>query len=148
LVDSIQVIFNLFEQRPPEELFPAGDATGVAFIARVPFDSGSLIGHWTAETYASWPPGSVPHTLFRGSRFAATLERADALKQLCMPYFPTLAEAAMRFVLSERRVSTVIPGMATEKEVELNVGYSDGQSFPEDLRREIMRHNWPRNYYK
>jgi aryl-alcohol dehydrogenase-like predicted oxidoreductase len=148
LVDSIQVIFNLFEQRPPEELFPAGDATGVAFIARVPFDSGSLIGHWTAETYASWPPGSVPHKLFRGSRFAATLERADALKQLCMPYFPTLAEAAMRFVLSERRVSTVIPGMATEKEVELNVEYSDGQSFPEGLRHEITRHNWPRNYYK
>ncbi len=77
LVASIQVVFNLFEQRPAHELFPAGDATGTAMIARVPFDSGSLVGHWTEDTYASWEPGSVPHTLFRGDRFAETLRRTE-----------------------------------------------------------------------
>jgi aryl-alcohol dehydrogenase-like predicted oxidoreductase len=148
LVDSIQVIFNLFEQRPSESLFPAGDATNTAFIGRVPFDSGSLIGHWTSETYAAWQAGSVPHTLFRGERFAETLQRAEVLKQLCAPYFATLAEAAMRFVLSEKRVSAIIPGMLTDREVDINVGYSDGHPFPDELRGKLAQHNWPRNYYK
>jgi aryl-alcohol dehydrogenase-like predicted oxidoreductase len=148
LVSSIQVVFNLFEQRPAERLFPAGTASETAFIARVPFDSGSLIGHWTADTYASWPPGSVPHTLFRGERFTQTLQRANALKALCAPHFPTLAEAAMRFTLSAPQVTTVIPGMKNADEVDMNVAYSDGQPFPDDLLTAVAAHNWPRNYYK
>ena len=47
LVNSIQVIFNMFEQRPASALFPAGASTSTAFIARVPLDSGSLIGNWS-----------------------------------------------------------------------------------------------------
>jgi aryl-alcohol dehydrogenase-like predicted oxidoreductase len=148
LVSSIQVVFNLFEQRPAERLFPAGTVSETAFIARVPFDSGSLIGHWTADTYASWPPGSVPHTLFRGERFTQTLQRTNALKALCAPHFPTLAEAAMRFTLSAPQVTTVIPGMKNADEVDMNVAYSDGQPFPEDLLTAVAAHNWPRNYYK
>ena len=98
LVDSIQVVFNLFEQRPADALFPAGAQTDTAFVARVPFDSGSLIGHWTKDTYSRWERGSVPHTLFRGDRFAETLERSAKLKEICAPYYPTLAEAAMRLL--------------------------------------------------
>jgi aryl-alcohol dehydrogenase-like predicted oxidoreductase len=148
LVSSIQVVFNLFEQRPLADLFPAGAITDTAFIARVPFDSGSLIGHWTPETYATWVPGSVPHTLFRGDRFAETLHRANALKEICAPHYPTLAEAAMRFVLSCPQVKTVIPGMRNEAEVDMNIAYSDGQQFPDDLRGTVSAHIWPRNYYR
>ncbi len=148
LVSSIQVVFNLFEQRPAGELFAAGAGTDTAFIARVPFDSGSLIGHWTPDTYASWPPGSVPHTLFRGERFAQTLARAEQLKELCAPYYPTLAEAAMRFTLSAPGVATVIPGMKNAAEVDMNVAYSDGKPFPEDLLRQVAGHSWPRNFYR
>ncbi len=148
LVDSIQVVFNLFEQRPAEQLFPSGAATGTAFIARVPFDSGSLIGSWTTDTYDQWKPGSVPHTLFRGDRFAETLRRADALKDLCLTYYPTLAEAAMRYVLSRPQVATVIPGMSSPTEVDLNVAYSDGATFPTELAAQLSPHAWPRNYYK
>ena len=148
LVDSLQVVFNLFEQRPTDRLFAAGDESRSAFIARVPFDSGSLIGHWTSDTYATWPADSVPAWLFRGERFAETLQRVDALKQLCAPYYPTLAEAAMRFALSAPQVSTVIPGMLTPAEVDLNVAYSDGEPFPEDLRHALAGHGWPRNFYQ
>ena len=148
LVASQQVVFNLFEQRPAHTLVPAGEATGTAFIARVPFDSGSLIGHWNEGTYASWEPGSVPHTLFRGDRFAETLRRADALKEVCAPYFPTLAEAAMRFALSPPQITTVIPGMKNEAEVDMNVAYSDGQEFPEELLAQVAAHSWPRNFYR
>jgi len=147
LVSSIQVVFNLFEQRPAEALFPAGDATDMAFIARVPFDSGSLIGHWTPDTYDTWAPGSVPHTLFRGDRFTETLERSYKLKDICSSYYPTLAEAAMRFALSSPQVKTVIPGMKNEAEVDMNVAYSDGRPFPDELLAAVAAHNWPRNYY-
>ena len=147
LVASVQVVFNLFEQRPSQRLFPAGEATDTAFIARVPFDSGSLVGNWTPDTYSHWKPGSVPHTLFRGDRFAETLRRTDALKALCAPYYATLAEAAIRFSLSTPAVAAVIPGMRTTHEVDLNVRYSDGAPFPTELANQLAEHNWPRNYY-
>jgi aryl-alcohol dehydrogenase-like predicted oxidoreductase len=148
LVDSLQVVFNMFEQRPREALFPAGAEGGSAFIARVPFDSGSLIGNWTEATYSSWPADSVPAWLFREERFGETLRRVEALKKLCAPYFPTLAEAAMRFALSSPEVSTVIPGMHTAAEVDMNVAYSDGCAFPDELLDVLAEHGWPRNFYQ
>jgi aryl-alcohol dehydrogenase-like predicted oxidoreductase len=149
LVDSIQVVFNMFEQRPAQNLFPAGSrCLSTAFIARVPFDSGSLIGHWTEDTYGKWPEDSVPKWLFRGERFKETLARVQALKKVCVPYYPTLAEAAIRFTLSTPEVSTVIPGMKDPDEVDKNVSYSDGKPFPSGLLTQLAEHNWPRNYYK
>jgi aryl-alcohol dehydrogenase-like predicted oxidoreductase len=148
LVDSLQVVFNMFEQRPSHQLFPAGREGGAGFIARVPFDSGSLIGHWTNDTYDTWPEDSVPAWLFRGERFAETLSRVEALKKLCAPYYPTLAEAAMRYALSSAEVSTVIPGMLTPAEVDMNVAYSDGEDFPTELLEALAEHGWPRNFYQ
>jgi aryl-alcohol dehydrogenase-like predicted oxidoreductase len=148
LVDSLQVVFNMFEQRPSHELFPAGAESGSGFIARVPFDSGSLIGHWTEDTYATWPEDSVPAWLFRGDRFKETLHRVNALKEICAPYYPTLAEAAMRYILSSSEVSTVIPGMLTPAEVDMNIAYSDGQPFPAELLEALGGHGWPRNFYQ
>jgi aryl-alcohol dehydrogenase-like predicted oxidoreductase len=147
LVASIQVVFNLFEQRPAEALFPAGARTGTAFIARVPLDSGSLVGNWTEHTYAQWAPGSVPHTLFRGDRFGETLRRVRELAAVCAPYYSTLAEAAMRFALGEPAVAAVIPGMKNAAEVDLNVAYADGAGFPDELRKQLIEHGWPRNFY-
>jgi aryl-alcohol dehydrogenase-like predicted oxidoreductase len=148
LAASIQVVFNMFEQRPAHTLFPAGEETGTAFIARVPLDSGALVGHWTSDTYAGWAPGSVPHTLFRGERFTETLARVERLKELCAPYYSSLAEAAMRFSLNPRQVVTVIPGMKNPVEVDMNVAYSDGAEFPAELAAALADHGWPRNFYK
>jgi aryl-alcohol dehydrogenase-like predicted oxidoreductase len=141
------VVLNLFEQRPAGELFRAG-AGRQAFIARVPLDSGSLVGNWTEDTYGSFPQGSVPAQLFRGERFAETLARVKSLKALCAPYYPTLAEAAMRYVLSCPELSCVIPGMANPAQVDMNLVYSDGGVFPDDLKAALLAHVWPRNYYQ
>jgi aryl-alcohol dehydrogenase-like predicted oxidoreductase len=148
LVDTIQVIFNMFEQRPVDALFPAGAATRTAFIDRVALDSGSLGGLWTPETYDTWEDGSQPKVMFRGERFAETLARITALKTLCAPYYASLAEAAMRYVLSSPEVSTVIAGMRSSTNVDRNISYSDGQPFPVELLTQLAEHNWPRNYYK
>lgn len=147
LVDSIQVIFNMFEQRPAQHLFPAGEKTNAAFIARVPLDSGSLTGNWTKDSYAGFEPDSQPYNMFRGERFAETLARVEALKALCKPYYSTLAEAAMRYVLSAPQLSTLIPGMKNHAEVDMNIIYSDGKSFPEELKVKLADHGWIRNYY-
>jgi aryl-alcohol dehydrogenase-like predicted oxidoreductase len=148
LVDSVQCIFNMFEQRPAVDLFQEGGRTNTAFIARVPLDSGSLVGHWTPESYAAFELGSQPHTMFRGARFAETLARVEKLKTLCKPFYPTLAEAAMRYVLSAPQLSTLIPGMQNRAQVDMNIAYSDGAVFPEALTQQLPPHTWIRNYYQ
>jgi aryl-alcohol dehydrogenase-like predicted oxidoreductase len=148
LVDSVQVVLNMFEQRPLDALVPACADTDTAVIARVPFDSGSLIGHWTEDTYATWDPDSVPAWLFRGDRFGETLRRMRALQQLSEPHYASLAEAALRFTLSSPQVSAVIPGMLTPAEVDMNIAYSDGAAFPAELAERLAAHGWPRNFYQ
>lgn len=149
LVSSVQVIFNMFEQRPATEgLFEACAKSGTAAIARVPMDSGSLSGLWTNETPATWMENSVQAQLFGGDRFSETLARIEQLKEVVKPYYSTLAEAAIRYSLSSPSVSSTIPGMSSVRSVDRNVAYSDGQSFPEELIQKIAEFNWPRNYYK
>jgi aryl-alcohol dehydrogenase-like predicted oxidoreductase len=148
LVASEQVIFNLFEQPPRNALFPAALAGGTAIIARVPLDSGALVGNWTADSYAAFEPGSQPHQMFRGDRFDDTLTRVEALRAEVAPYFGSLAEAAMRFVLAHDAVSVLIPGMKTPGEVDMNVRCSDGALFPADLMARLPAHEWVRNFYR
>lgn len=148
LVASEQVIFNLFEQSPRDALFPAAEESGTAIIARVPLDSGSLVGNWTAESYAGFEPGSQPHQMFRGERFAETLRQVERLKTEIAPFYGSPAEAAMRYVLAHRAVSVLIPGMKTPAEVDMNVCYSDGAAFPTELMDRLPRHAWVRNFYR
>ena len=147
LVSSIQVMFNIFEQEPMTELFPAGQETGTAFIARVPFDSGALTGTWDGDTYASWAKDDKRHLMYRGDRFQETLTRVAAVRSLCEPYYDTLAEAAMRYCLHHPAVSIVIPGMRNEQEVSLNLAYSDGAPFPPELVEALRPHAWKHEFY-
>jgi aryl-alcohol dehydrogenase-like predicted oxidoreductase len=149
LVSSIQVIFNIFEQRPATEgLFQECGQTGTAAIARVPLDSGSLSGLWTEDTPSTWVKDSVQDQLFGGDRFKQTFKKIEELKKITEPYFSSLGEAAMRYSLSSPYVSTTIPGMSSNRSVDRNVSYSDGQLFPSDLITKFAEFNWPRNYYK
>lgn len=148
LVASQQVIFNLFEQPPRDALFPAAQSGGTAIIARVPLDSGSLVGNWTPDSYSRFEPGSQPHQMFRGDRFGETLARVAALKTDVAPFFPSLAEAAMRYVLAHDAVSVLIPGMKTPGEVDMNVRISDGAAFPQALLDRLPQHSWVRNFYR
>lgn len=148
LVASQQVIFNMFEQPPRDHLFPAAEASKTAIIARVPLDSGSLGGKWTADSYSQFEPGSQPHQMFRGDRFAETLRRVQALKDEIAPWYASLDEAAMRYVLAHKAVSVLIPGMKTPRHVDLNTRYSDGAPFPEELLARLAPHSWVRNFYQ
>lgn len=151
LADAQQVVYNLFEQRPADRLFPACADNGVAVIARVPFDEGSLIGNWTKDTYETFQPGDVRRFYFKGDRFARTLERVERMKQaiaeLTGDPAPNLAEIALRFCLSNPAVSCVIPGMKNRFELKANLRVSDGKPLSPELLEALKAFNWPRNYH-
>lgn len=147
LVASEQVIFNMFEQHARDRLLPAARASNTAIIARVPLDSGALTGNWTDDTYSQWEPGSQQYDMFRGDRFKETLQRVRSLKADVAPYYPNLAEAALRYVLAHDAISVMIPGMATPEEVDLNIAISDGAPFPEALLDVLPKHSWIKDFY-
>lgn len=147
LVDSIQVIYNIFEQQPEIDLFPAALDSRTAIIARVALDSGSLSGAWTEETFEGWAEGSVLKQMFRDTRFTETLSRIDALRTVTTPYFKRLAEVAVRFVLDRPEVSTAILGMSNSRRIQENLTYSDGVQLPMELREALTGHEWRRNFY-
>ncbi len=140
-VDAVQVIYNLFDQNPEDELFTACEEMDVAVIARVPFDEGTLTGTLTKDT--SWPEGDWRNTYFVPENLLPSVERADALKPL-VPEGMTLPEMALRFILSHPTVSTTIPGMRTLRHVEENMAVSDKSPLPEALLHTLRQHRWDR----
>ncbi len=143
LADTIQVIFNLFEQAPQEELFPACRERGVGILARVPLDEGGLTGNLTEAT--RFPDGDFRNSYFAEGRLAETVRRARALEPVLVGAdSPDLAHAALRFTLSSPDVSTVIPGMRRPAHVEANVAAASGAPYPEPVLRSLRAHAWKR----
>jgi aryl-alcohol dehydrogenase-like predicted oxidoreductase len=144
LVDSVQVVYNVFDQNPEDELFPMCRELGVAVIARVPFDEGSLTGTMTRDM--TWPEGDWRNLYFPPDKLAAILDRVDALAP-DVPAGMTMAELALRFILANPDVSTIIPGMRRIRNVEANLGVSDGRALGADVVARLRRHRWVRTYF-
>jgi aryl-alcohol dehydrogenase-like predicted oxidoreductase len=143
LVDSVQVVYNVFDQNPEDELFPVCRELGVSVIARVPFDEGSLTG--TLSRDSRWPEGDWRNLYFTRDALAETLGRVDALKHDVPPGM-TLPELALRFILASPDVTTVIPGMRRPRHVDTNLSISEGQALPADVLSRLRRHRWVRSY--
>ena len=141
LIDSVQVMYNIFDQNPEDELFPACAALDVAVIARCPFDQGALTG--TLRLDSKWPDGDWRNKHFHPETRKQCVEHADALKPL-IPPGTTLPEMALRFILNSPVVSTVIPGMRKVKNVEANVAASERGPLPPELHAELRQHRWDR----
>jgi aryl-alcohol dehydrogenase-like predicted oxidoreductase len=141
LIDSVQVIYNIFDQNPKDELFPACRTMDVGVIARVPFDEGSLTGKLTKES--RWPKGDWRNTYFVPENLIPSVEHADALKPL-IPEGMTMPEMALRFILGEPTVSTIIPGMRKQSHVRSNLAASDAGHLPVSLMKELEKHRWDR----
>ena len=141
LFDAVQVIYNIFDQNPEDELFPACAEMGVAVIARVPFDEGTLAGALTKDS--KWPEGDWRNTYFVPENLIPSVERGEALKKV-LPAGMTMPELALRFILCHPTVSTIIPGMRKLQHVESNIAASDKGPLPDDLRAQLRRHRWDR----
>jgi aryl-alcohol dehydrogenase-like predicted oxidoreductase len=141
LVDAVQVVYNIFDQAPEDELFPYCQAHDIAIIARVPFDEGSLTG---ALTRASrWPEGDFRNVYFNPEHLANAVARVDRLRPL-VPDGMDLPELALRFILEHPAVSTTIPGMRKRDHVERNLAVSDGAPLPHRLVDLLRAHRWDR----
>jgi aryl-alcohol dehydrogenase-like predicted oxidoreductase len=141
LVDAVQLIYNIFDQAPEDELFPACRQNQVAVIARVPFDEGSLTGSLTLKS--TWPEGDWRGTYFVPENLKASVTHADALKPL-LPAGVSMAELALRFILSNPDVSTVIPGMRKLANVEANIAASEAGPLSAELIARLRAHRWDR----
>lgn len=142
LVDSVQVVYNIFDQSAEDVLFPYCEKHHIAVIARVPLDEGSLTGTLRADSH--WPEGDWRNMYFNPEHLRATLARVERIEPL-VPDRMDLPELALRFVLAHPAVSTTIPGMRRPRHVDRNLGVSDGQGLPPRLRDALRTHRWERS---
>jgi len=141
LVDAVQVIYNIFDQAPEDELFPLCEQYDVGVIARVPLDEGGLSGKLTEAT--RFPKADWRARYFGPENLVPTVRRANALKEL-LPKNMSLPELALRFILCNKTVSTTIIGMRTLDHLHKNVAVSDGGRLPDDLLTRLRQHRWDR----
>ncbi|MGZ5481265.1 MAG: aldo/keto reductase [Pyrinomonadaceae bacterium] len=147
-IDAVQVIYNIFDQNPEDELFPACEEMNVAVIARVPFDEGTLTGTLTKDSH--WPEGDWRSTYFVPENLSASVDRAEAIKETLRVWNQehatkiTMPELALRFILSNPTVSTIIPGMRKLSHVEANLATSDAGPLPGELYEQLRAHRWVR----
>jgi aryl-alcohol dehydrogenase-like predicted oxidoreductase len=145
-VDTVQVIYNVFDQSPEDELFDACAERGVGVLARVPFDEGALTGAIGPDT--EFPDGDFRNRYFRDDRKQQVADRVQAILDDLGIERAQLAEVALRYVLSHPAVSSVIPGMRSVRNVERNAAVGDGQGLPQDQVAALKRHRWVRNFYR
>jgi aryl-alcohol dehydrogenase-like predicted oxidoreductase len=142
MIDAVQVIYNIFDQNPEDELFPACQEKDVAVIARVPFDEGTLTGTLTLES--SWPQGDWRNSYFVPENLKSSVEHAERLKPI-VPEGMSMPEMALRFILNHPVVSTIIPGMRKLEHVQSNMAASDRGPVPEELHNKLRDHRWDRS---
>jgi len=143
LVDTVQVVYNLFDQAAEDHLFPLCAARGVGVIARVPLDEGSLGGNMTIET--RFPPEDWRSTYFKPANLGQTLARVAELRRV-IPVDETLPGIALRFILHNPAVSTVIVGMRRSGHIEKNLGMSDKPPLDDSLMSALRKHRWDRSF--
>jgi len=146
IVDTIQVIYNIFDPSAADELFPLCLQHDVGVIVRVPFDEGSLTGMLKPDM--KFAPDSFQGFYFRGDRLQETCRRVEPLKGFLREGVETLPKLALKFCLSHPAVSTVIPGMRRPEHVEENVAASDGKLLSQEELQALKAHAWPRNFYQ
>lgn len=146
LISSFQVIFNIFEQKPIDRLFPFALKNNIEIIARVPFDEGALTGNIGPNT--SFPVGDFRNGYFRGNRKMEVKLRADSIKVDTKTVCESNAEAALRYIISFPAVSAVIPGMRKEKNLMANISYINKGPLPEEILERLKVHRWQKNFYE
>jgi aryl-alcohol dehydrogenase-like predicted oxidoreductase len=145
LVDAVQVIYNIFDQSPEDELFAAVRTAGVGVLARVPLDEGALTGSVQPDT--TFPEGDFRNRYFAGERKAEVWQRAQAIAADLEVPVERLPEIALRFCISDDAVGTVIPGMRSVANVEKNAAAVESGPLDDEQLELLRAHRWLRNYY-
>jgi len=146
IVDTVQVIYNIFEQSPEDQLFPACELHHVGVIVRVALDEGGLTGKITPDS--RFEESDFRSNYFRGDRKHQVYERVQKIASDLGITVDQMAETALRYVLSHPAVSTVIVGMRSVRNVERNCQVGDGRGLPREQVEKLKAHRWIRNFYE
>ena len=144
-LDTVQVIYNIFEQEPAAELLPVALESNVGIIVRVPFDEGMLTGKYSKETV--FKPGDFRHNYFSGNRLIRSVNRVERIKEDVADNNLTLPQIALKFALQHPAVSTVIPGIRDIKQADANIGVSDLPDLSDRLHDILKEHMWNRAFW-
>ena len=144
-LDSVQVIYNIFEQEPQAEFFPVAKENHVGVIVRVAFDESALTGKLTAQT--RFPAGDFRNNYFAGDRLERAVKRVEKIRKDLGPEGPGLAETALKFALKPDAVSTVIPGIRNVRQAEANLAVSDQPPMTDELEQKLREHRWNRAFW-
>ncbi len=145
-VDTVQVIYNVFDQSPEDELFPAVQSADVGVIARVPYDEGSLTG--TVRPDTEFPEGDFRNTYFQGDRKEQVWERVQAIARDLGAPVDEVAAYALRFCVTHPAVSCAIPGMRSVRNVERNAAAADAGPLSDEQVAALRAHRWVRDFYR
>jgi aryl-alcohol dehydrogenase-like predicted oxidoreductase len=145
LIDTVQVIYNVFDQSPEAHLFPLCRERNIGVIARVPFDEGSLTG--TIDETTQFPDGDFRNAYFAGGRKKEVHDHVRAICEELEVPMEHIAEIALRFCISDSTVSTVIPGMRRPERVQMNASAVGQGPLPVNTHEVLRRHAWARNFY-
>jgi aryl-alcohol dehydrogenase-like predicted oxidoreductase len=143
LISGVQVVYNILDQMPEDELFPLCEKLDIGIIARVPFDEGTLTGKLTQNT--TFEEGDYRRIYFKGDNLKRCIEKAEHLSQY-LPEGMSLPEMALRFILANPLVGTTIPGMRQEKHVQMNINSSDGKELNPELMKALKSERWYRTF--
>lgn len=146
LIDSYQVIFNIFDQKPVEKLFPFCKENSISIIARVPFDEGALTGNVNPST--EFPVGDFRNDYFKGKRKIDVKLRVDEIWNDVKSETTSMSEAALRFIISFDAVTSVIPGMRKEKNLRANIASVNKGGLSPRLIEKLKVHKWEKNFYE
>ncbi len=144
-LDSVQVIYNIFDQEPQAEFFPEAVESDVGVIVRVALDESALAGKLTAQT--KWDDKDFRTRYFAGDRLTRTIERVEKVRQTVGDSERDMATAALKFALKPAAVSTVIPGIRTITQAEANCAVSDAPPITDDLEHRLRAHQWRRAFW-
>ena len=144
-LDTVQVIYSIFEQEPAAEFLPAAREANVGVIVRVVFDEGVLAGRYTKDT--KFEPGDFRNQYFAGDRLERAVRRASEIKKAITGSRWTLPQAEIKFALAHPAVSTVITGIRNVRQAEENTAVSELPDLPEDLLHRLRKHTWVRAFW-
>lgn len=145
-ISAVQVIYNIFDQTPENRLFPLCQKLKIGVLARVPLDEGGLTDTIAEDT--RFEPGEFRESYFRDDRKRQVVEHVNALKQDLTGTPGTLPEIALRFCLSNKAVTTVIPGMRRVATVESSCRAAAAGMLDQKTLAILKRHAWDRNFYQ
>lgn len=145
LLREVQVIFNIFDQSPEDELLPYCQKNGIGVLARVPFDEGSLTGNIRPDT--KFPEGDFRNEYFAGERKQQVWDKVQGILRETNTALEKMPELALRYCLSHPAVSSVIPGMRTAKHVAANAAASDAGKLPDETLAKLRKYRWVRSFY-